>query len=733
MNKWLLITFLFFVSYLILLNFSGSEAAEDCYDGECGSWQECQYGTMCCYNDNGCPSWDCQDNGCCWFGTETGTGVCRKKTCTKWACVNPDTLKPCTIKSGQCVSPCGWECDGDWVCPASANATASCSYDTDAKCRYCTGVPPCTTTAPETVSLSSPTKDAILINQPQITLSWNAPSSWGENCDGNNTKKYKVEVDKDNDAEGFQAVCDNITETTCTFNADMTGNVKYYWHVIADNGAKTSTSETRLFTDNVGVNLEVTVEETPHDTQACMGFRLGAMENVKVYINFKLGGEGKSQIGTTGADGKFTTFVRYADIDPDSGVAWMELCSSYYAPAMCQVYELRCPPAPTGCTRVEQVSPGTTEQGITLQLAKVVKDPWFVAVDGDAAAGTFTSVGPCLSNDVEGGFYGGMLNLYSLSAPANIYAISVGDSTVTGDIAEGSGGGYVKNVGVADSDMGEISLKPPASPSVKQLKSIPQIIDPGVYEMTADDFNSYASGNPKMYTFPYPGCSSKPIDHPPMGSATSICTPKDKCFDINYPPFYCRPGCESYFYDKCLPGTYFTGDFSPRVAVVYIEGNPIDTVEIKAPIRKFPLGYAGGHLLLLTRAKVKIDPSVGHDDISTFTIDTPSQIDAVIVSSSGIEVSEEGDTVPMNPVVFSGVLANLKGGSPSEQSGKGMSLIRDLGINNNTYPGVVVKYPLTLLMDINEFIRYENSRGRETGLETFDVQYEFENVQEKVN
>lgn len=606
-------------------------------------------------------------------------------------------------------------CCHDWACFCDCQNTRE-------GCEPTPPPPTCTTTAPATVSLSLPVNGAILTNQPQVTLTWNAAATWGENCSGNTIKKYKVQV---NSGSGFVDVCNvNSPTTSCIFNADTTTNKTYRWRVIADNGAETSTSAEWSFTDNVGMNLTVTVQEISPNVSACPGTASAVMPEVPVHITVRSGTQDYTYSGKTGTDGTYTTFVRYSTETPPK----MTICASYSGD-MCQAYSLKCPEAASGCTGITQ-NVGSITQSVTLQLSKVIKDSWVAVADGDAAAGEFASVGPCLSEDVEGSFYGGMMNLYQLNSPANLYAISVKDSSILThetDIAEGTGGGFVKNVGAPDPAMEKFVLEAPTG-AKNITTTIPTRISPGIYRTTASKFNAQFSTTSLTYSFAYPGCSY--VYEPP--TSTEICMPGHKCYDTRFEN-NCSVPC---LIDTliCPSGSYNTGNYTPRVALIYIDGNPADTLTINYPIKKSTAGYQGGHLIFLTKAKVYIPPTLGYTGgIESFSIDTDSQIDALIISSSGIQVSKDSDTTPMNPIVFQGLLANLKMGDPAEPSGKGTTLIRDLGIDNNLYPGVLVRYPLTLLRDINEYIRYENRMGRETGLETFDIQYEFEKVQEKVN
>ncbi|EKD95037.1 MAG: hypothetical protein ACD_25C00095G0002 [uncultured bacterium] len=70
---------------------------------------------------------------------------------------------------------------------------------------------------------------------------------------------------------------------------------------------------------------------------------------------------------------------------------------------------------------------------------------------------------------------------------------------------------------------------------------------------------------------------------------------------------------------------------------------------------------------------------------------------------------------------------------PGGSLNKGLQMLRDLGLGNNTHPATAVNYPLDLLDKVTKFIKYNSERGIKTGLEVFDVRYEFENVRETEN
>ncbi|OGC59094.1 hypothetical protein A2380_01835 [candidate division WWE3 bacterium RIFOXYB1_FULL_43_24] len=562
-----------------------------------------------------------------------------------------------------------------------------------------------------------------------MALSWNSLSGWGENCDGNTTKKYKVQVDP---GTGWEDVCtvDNPT-STCAFAADSTTNKTYKWRVIADNGAKTSTSAEWAFTVNMKTDITVTVQEIPTSTTTCptTPVRNLAGASVTVSVWGAQTEDNKTFTDTTGTDGKITLSVPYSTATPPQ----ITVCPTY-SDGMCQTYGIKCSESNLNstlqtCATVAQ-NTAVASQTVTMQMAKVTKDPWVAVVDGDAYAGSFTNTGPCTSEtSSDSGFYLGMLNLNKLqegSLGSNIYALSVRGSSFSTDISEGPLGGFIQNIGVEDSASQKIELKAPEG--AKVMTNLGGYLRPDVYKISIADFNNsswqyyFLSQNLGLVESQYYGTSTDTY----FGA---------KCYpgDVNYRPGFlgdCSPKPTRLL--TCIGTTCYvrTGNISPRVAFVYVEGNPSNTLVIDRPINSIevpgaPLGVSTspGNVVIITRAHVKIDPSLS-TPLSTYTIDTPPQIEAIIISSSGIEVgSNYTEASPDNPVVFYGSLISTKSGSAS---GKGLQILRDLGLNNNMYPSAVVHYPLGTLDRVTKSIKFNSRWGVETGLEIFDVQYEFD-------
>lgn len=258
--------------------------------------------------------------------------------------------------------------------------------------------------------------------------------------------------------------------------------------------------------------------------------------------------------------------------------------------------------------------------------------------------------------------------------------------------------------------------------------------------MTAAAFNS----SPNDYFFTPMGCVYGPAAH--------TCSPDDSyCFDPSNPPTYCRPWCETMVVFKCDPtdicyskdapggcdpycvnwpacgsmSLAYTGDNAPRAAVVYVEGTPADELVIDDSIRALDIpdaSTAPGNLIFITRAKIRIASNLSAP-LAGYGIGSPSQINAVLISSTGITVdSQYTPATPDNPIIFDGALISTKAGSATD---KGLELLRDLGINNNTYPATVVRYPLNLLKQINGLIKLYSEYGIDTGLENYDIEFDY--------
>ena len=684
--------------------YSNKTYAATCSVGECRSgWWVCDsspltggYDDMCCYA-NGCPSDDCQkSNNGCWYGavgvcTEKTPGAC-PKTSTETDDAWPRTRTEC-LDEGLCwFSP---KCKERLspTCPENAINNRIYINPVD-KCEYCAGGSICTDTAPDQVTLQSPANGTSFQNAGTVVLDWNAIAGWGENCTGDESKIYRVYVDK-GDGVGFVQQGGNILDPTTeiTYALDTSVNRTYSWYVISDNGTETNTSATYIFTNVTKMELTVTVKETLYDTNACPGTSIRVLPKASVY-------EPTTNLSyITDANGQVKMTLSYS---PSKTI---QLCPSY-SEDMCQTYSVRCADSTKydtqqNCITINQTTTLTT-QTTTLQMSKIKKDPWVAVVDGDAFSRTFTNPGPCSSETAmtqtkEKKFYGGMLNLNKLSLGSNIYALSMRNSPFPPDISEGTGGGYAKNIGEEEVVSERLDIKIPDT--ARTLTNLGGQIRPGVHKMSVADFN----GSSGLYYFPLTG--------------TSYLTPIPSPYDS----------------PRQFTGGYRVSN-SPAVAFVYVEGNPSDTLIIDSPIKSTaaPLGVttAPGNVVIITKAHVKIDPSLS-TPLSTFNPDTPPQVEAVIISSTGIEVgSDYTEVSPDDPIVFNGSLINTK---PGGSLNKGLQMLRDLGLGNNTHPATAVNYPLDLLDKVTKFIKYNSERGIKTGLEVFDVRYEFENVRETEN
>jgi len=661
------------------------------HDGFWYDWQVCGWvagqPVTCCLGRDGnykCPEQDCKDRGCCW-GTAPSSG------------------SMCTLKQ-----PTG-TCTANW-----------CQWMEHADCYSCTGVgpvPSCTDSSPAAPVLVSPATGTQLINQQTVTLTWNAVTSWGENCDDPELNNYHVYVGIDGAPPS--KVADLSSATSYVYALDTSADRTYSWYVTSDNGAATGTSGTFIFTNLTKMELTVTVQETSRSTTSCLGTPVRALAGVSVYepttnLNY-----------TTDVNGQFKVTLSY------SPVATIQLCPSY-SEGMCQAYSIKCADSakydsPQNCVTIPQTTVATT-QSTTLQLSKIKKDPWVAVVDGDAYAKNFTNPGPCSSEtQVLGGFYGGMLNLNKLSLGSNIYALSVSNSPFPGDISEGTGGGYAKNIGVAEYEDEEIVIPEHA----KTMTNLGGYIRPDVYKMSVTDFNN-SSG---LFYF----LSSGNVEVPNAGTTYDTraglkCYPEDRGYWEGLPG-NCSTNIKLVRLLGCTPSYcyYLNGNISPRVAYVYVAGNPSDTLIIDSPIKGIAaagISTAPGTVVIITKARVRIDPSLA-TPLATYTVDSPPQIEAVIISSNVLEVgSNYTEATPDNPVVFYGSLISTK---PGASPGKGVQILRDLGLNNNTYPSVVVNYPLGMLDRVNKSIKFNSKWGIETGFEVFDVKYEFDDVGETGN
>ena len=680
--------------------YSTKTYAATCSVGECRSdWWVCDsapltggYDDMCCYA-NGCPSDDCQkSNNGCWYAalevcTEKTPGAC-PKTSTETDDAWPRTRTEC-LDEGLCwFSP---KCKERLspTCPESA-INDRIYINPDDKCEYCTGGgSSCTDNAPDQVTLQSPANGTSFQNAGTVVLDWNAIAGWGENCAGDESKIYRVYVDK-GDGAGFVQQGGNILDPTTeiTYAPDTSVNRTYSWYVVSDNGAGTNTSATYIFTNVTKMELTVTVQETSYNTNVCPGTPIRALPKVSVY-------EPTTNLSyITDANGQVKMTLSYS---PSKTI---QLCPSY-SDGMCQTYSVRCADSTEydtqqGCITINQTATLTT-QSTTLQMSKIKKDPWVAVVDGDAFSNTFTNPGPCTSEIALRGkyFYGGMLNLNKLSLGSNIYALSMRSSPFPTDISEGTGGGYAKNIGEEEAVSERLDIKIPET--ARTMTNLGGQMRPGVYKMSVANFN----GSSGLYYF---GAS------------------------------YLTPIPSPYDSPKQFPGGGYRVINSPSTVFVYVEGNPSDILIIDSPIKSTtaPLGVttAPGNVIIITKAHVKIDPSLS-TPLSTFNPDTLPQVEAVIISSTGIEIgSDYTEASPDDPIVFNGSLISTK---PGNSPGKGLQMLRDLGLGNNTYPAVAVNYPLNLLDEVTRFIKYNSERGIKTGLEVFDVRYEFENVGETEN
>lgn len=149
---------------------------------------------------------------------------------------------------------CRWETIGggncEWVsCPTPANPGKVCKVcdPSEDVCREYTlttyeCVSTCSATNPSSFTLSSPANGAQIANT-NVSLLWNAVSSWGTSCAG--TNQYQVFVDTNsNPTTVYSTVGEGVTQDVFVGSVGTT----YYWKVRANNGSVYTDSEVRSFT-----------------------------------------------------------------------------------------------------------------------------------------------------------------------------------------------------------------------------------------------------------------------------------------------------------------------------------------------------------------------------------------------------------------------------------------------------------------------------------------------------
>ena len=120
--------------------------------------------------------------------------------------------------------------------------------------------PSCTNSDPPSFSTSSPSNGSV-VNAGSTGLSWNAPSSFGTNCSGNNNQ-YQVHFGT-NSNPGVVA-----TDSSGTTNYDVTSltqGITYYWDICASNNGFTSQTCTSTYSFTVST---LTVDLTGNGQQS---------------------------------------------------------------------------------------------------------------------------------------------------------------------------------------------------------------------------------------------------------------------------------------------------------------------------------------------------------------------------------------------------------------------------------------------------------------------------------
>jgi len=107
-----------------------------------------------------------------------------------------------------------------------------------------TGATLCATANPEAPVLLLPQNNAVLGNT-SVTTTWNAIANWGESC-LTNVNEYKVYLDENPNPTTLRCTVSENSAKTCTIS--LLDQTKYYWKVVAANGATSTSSEIRNFT-----------------------------------------------------------------------------------------------------------------------------------------------------------------------------------------------------------------------------------------------------------------------------------------------------------------------------------------------------------------------------------------------------------------------------------------------------------------------------------------------------
>ncbi len=192
------------------------------------------------------PPGSTSDQGCAAAGCPAGT----RRICN---CTTGGTGGACTPVPG-----CGGTCGGSWSCNCVTDSSCptgggtACTPNAE-RCNGCDrvrclsdgtgeviigagaccggGGETCTATNPVAPTLSSPA-DGSVLGSNDVTLTWNATSSWGTGCPANN--RYNVYLDQSCDASWTSL---GTTTSTSIIASDLTWGQTYCWRVEAHNGS----------------------------------------------------------------------------------------------------------------------------------------------------------------------------------------------------------------------------------------------------------------------------------------------------------------------------------------------------------------------------------------------------------------------------------------------------------------------------------------------------------------
>lgn len=204
-----------------------------------------------------CPGSGGQCQDCC------GVGPNNNGPCYNGACSENCNGDGCSY-SVQCGG--GGGCDSNNWGPCNVSCGYGTRYNDCGDPQSCYAGSCCTNSNPSAPTLISPANSFVTVN-PQITLTWTAPASWGNNC-GGNSQYYNVYFGTSANptsaivCSGQGGINVPAGTTTCTYTisaqpAPNTGTT-YYWKVAASNNGLTTFSTIRSLIykyPNVGTSI----------------------------------------------------------------------------------------------------------------------------------------------------------------------------------------------------------------------------------------------------------------------------------------------------------------------------------------------------------------------------------------------------------------------------------------------------------------------------------------------